>query len=60
MERAIQKKPIMERAILQNNDMDYSEEIIQLKVRLAQLENIVNELDKPLTWTDLASSEQTV
>lgn len=59
MERAIQQKPVMERAIIEN-DMDYSEEIIQLKVKLAQLEDIVNSMQQPLVWQDLASIEQTV
>lgn len=59
MERAIQQKPIMERAIIEN-DMDYAEEIIQLKVKLAQLEDIVDNMQQPLVWQDLASAEQTV
>jgi hypothetical protein len=59
MERAVQQKPIMERAIIES-DMDYSEEIIQLKVKLAQLEDIVNSMQQPLVWQDLASAEQTV
>lgn len=59
MERAVQQKPIMERAIIEN-DMDYAEEIIQLKVKLAQLEDIVNSMQQPLVWQDLASAEQTV
>ena len=59
MERAVQQKPIMERAIIEN-DMDYAEEIIQLKVKLAQLEDIVDSMQQPLVWQDLASAEQTV
>lgn len=59
MERAIQQKPIMERAIIES-DMDYAEEIIQLKVKLAQLEDIVDNMQQPLVWQDLASAEQTV
>ena len=49
----------MERAIIEN-DMDYAEEIIQLKVKLAQLEDIVDNMQQPLVWQDLASAEQTV
>ena len=40
--------------------MDYAEEIIQLKVKLAQLEDIVDNMQHPLVWQDLASAEQTV
>ena len=51
----------MEKAIINSdNTMTIEQQIAMLTQRITQLEEVVNELQKPLTWQVLESAEQIV
>lgn len=61
MEKTIVNNPVTEYATaISTDNTQLEQEIIKLKVRLAQLENIVDNMQHPLVWQDLSAAEQTV
>lgn len=61
MEKTIVNKPVTEYATaISTDNTQIEQELIKLKVRLAQLENIVDNMQQPLVWQDLSAAEQTV
>lgn len=61
MEKTITNKPVTEYATaISTDNTQLEQEIIKLKVRLAQLEDIVDNMQQPLVWQDLSAAEQTV
>lgn len=51
----------MEKAIInRDNTMTIEQQIAVLTQRITQLEEVVNELQKPLTWQTLEATEQFV
>lgn len=51
----------MEKAIInRDNTMTIEQQIAMLTQRITQLEEVVNELQQPLTWQELEATQQTV